>query len=289
VFIKLFGGVVIFWNFSLIILCSILTIAPALAGTAEITGGWNTVGEGEQESSGTSQLTCSGGDPSITLGISSESSVYGPGKSSKTWTGSQDITVDLSGYHLEASYDGTVESSVILTSEGTASAAAFIGASATGMATGYIPSTDSESYDLFGSADIYTQGYIYGKGTADSTATGSASYDIQKLGTTSEAWGEVSGSSTMSLESDSTAGIISTGGYENGLHAESEVSTTTIEDISASATSQLTAYASVVNTGSADVEVTGSVNSGAWDPTFEGTKTRFSMTESGNENVAAEA
>jgi len=277
-------------NFALVIfyLFSLLIIAQASAGTAEIKGGWNAVGDGQQENSGTSQLGCSGGDPSITIGISSESSVFGPGKSSRTWDGSQNIAIDIFGYHLATGYDGKVDSSVILTSQGTASAAAFIGASSSGMATGYIPSTNSESYDLYGSADISTKGFIYGQGTADATATGSASYDVQKLGTTSEAWGQVSGSSSMNLESGSSAGIISSGGTTNGLRADSRVTKTTTSDISASASSQLTSYASVMNKGSADVEVEGSANGGAWDPTFWGTKVR--MTESGgNENVATEA
>ena len=274
-------------NFALIYLCILLIITQASAGTSEIIGGWNIAGEGQQKNSGTSHLGYSGGDPSITIGISSESSLFGPGDSSRTWEGSQNIAIDISGYHLEASYDGKVDSNVILTSQGTASAAAFIGASSSGMATGYIPSTNSESYDLFGWADISTDGFIYGQGTADSTATGSASYDVQKLGTTPEVWGQASGSSSMSLESGSSAGIISTGGTTNGLHAESRVTKTATGDISASASSQLTSYASVMNKGNADVQVTGSANGGAWDPTFSGTKVR--MTESGgNENVATQ-
>ena len=92
----------------------------------------------------------------------------------------------------------------------------------------------------------------------------------------------------MSLESDSTQGIVSTGGTKNGLHAESRVIRTLQEDISASASSQLTSYASVVNKGNANVLTSGAALSGSWDPTFVGTKVRSDKT-AGNENVATSA
>ena len=271
-----------------VILVLIITmIAQASAEVAEMAGGWNAFGEGQQDNSGTSYLECTGSDPSITLGVTAATSLYGPGKSSRSWTGDQKIYLDIGGFQLEVGYDGKVDSSVELKSQGSASAIAFVGASASGLCTGIIPSgAGGESYDLFGWADITTEGFISGQGTASASATGFASYDVKKVGTYSEAWGQVEGSSSMMLESGSSKGIVNTGGTENGLHAESRVARTMREDISASASSQLASYASVVNKGNADVYTSGKANAGAWDPTFVGEKVK-SIDVSGTENVAS--
>ena len=260
-----------------------------MAITAETKGGWTVTGEGQTTNSGTSELGCSGSDPSITLGITSSSSVFGPGKSSRTWQGSQNLALNLAGFTLQASYDGKVDSSVILTSQGSASAAAFVGATASGISTGNVPAANGgDSYDIFGSADITTEEFISGQGTTSATASGTASYDVQKLGTTSEAWGKVTGSSSTAFESGSANGIVSTSGTQNGLHADSRVTRSLQQDIDASATGQLTSYASIVNEGSADINTKGTVMSSAWDPTFVGTKVK-TETQSGNENVAIQA
>ena len=267
----------------------IMIMAHGSAEIAEIAGGWKVFGEGQQGNSGMSYLECAGSDPSITLGITATSSLFGPGTSSRSWMGNQKIAFDMGGFRLEAEYDGKVDSNVILTSQGSATATAFVGASASGLSTGHIPSgAGGESYDMFGWADITTEGFMYGQGTASSSASGFASYDVQKLGTPSETWGQVEGSSSMKLVSSSSNGIISTSGTTNGLHAESRVTKTMREDISASASSQLTSYASVVNKGSADVNTSGSVNAGAWDPTFVGNKVK-SIEVSGTEDVASSA
>ena len=168
----------------LIYICSLMILGQASAGTAEITGGWNVAGNGQQADSGVSHLTFSGSDPSITLGISADSSLYGPGSDSRTWTGSQNIDINIAGFRLSAGYDGKVDSNVILTSVGSASAAAFVGASASGLATGHVPTgtgTGGDSYDMFGSSDITTEGFVSGQGTAAASASGSANYDSRNL------------------------------------------------------------------------------------------------------------
>jgi len=278
-----------FFKISYIGVLIIMIAVQASADVAEIAGGWNAFGEGQQENLGTGYLERTGSDPSITLGITAASSLFGPGASSRSWIGEQKISLDLGGFQLEVEYDGEVDSSVELKSEGSASATAFVGASASGLSTGVIPSgAGGQSYDLFGWADTTTEGFISGQGTASASAKGLARYDAKIIGTYSEAWGQVEGSSSMILESGSSKGIVSTGGTANGLHAESRVTKTMREDISASATSQLTSYASVVNKGNADVYTSGKVNAGAWDPTFEGEKVK-SLDVSGTENVASSA
>jgi len=238
----------------LIFLGILLLSSQAMGSTVEIKGGWDISGEGQTASSGANELGCYGSDPSITLGIASNSYVFGPGKSSETWQGSQDLAINLAGFRLEAAYDGKVESSVILTSQGSASSTAFVGASASGISTGYIPTgSGGDSYDIFGSADITTEGFINGQGTASASASGSASYDSQKPGTSSEVWGKVAGSSTLAFESGSSKGMVSTSGTKNGLHSDSRVTRSIQEDISAIANGQLTSYASIVNKGNANI------------------------------------
>ncbi len=267
----------------------LLILGQASAITAEAWGGWDISGEGQTSDSGISQMVCSASDPSITLGIASNSYVFGPGTSSSVWDGSQNLVINRAGFRLQAGYDGKVDSSVILTSQGSASSAAFVGASASGIATGNVPiAIGGNSYDIFGWADITTEGFINGKGTASSFATGSASFDVQKPGTSSEAWGSVTGSSNMALESGSINGIISTSGGKNGLHAESRVTRNLRGDISASSQGELTSYASIVNKGNAFVTTIGEAKGGSWDPTFVGTKVKTDGA-SGNENVAFSA
>jgi hypothetical protein len=273
--------------YALIYFCGLIIIGQGLAGTAEITGGWSITGDGGVTSSGTSQSGCIGGDPSITLGITAASSVYGPGKDSRTWQGKQSIDIGIAGFRLAAAYDGQVSSNVILASQGSASSAAFIGASATGISTGAVPiGGKGDSYDLFGWADISTEGFVAGQGSAAASASGQASYDVQKLGTASEVWGQASGESSMDLVSGSASGVVSSGGEKNGLYAESRSTRSMSEDISTSAIDRLTAYGSVVNKGSANVRASGEATSGSWDHTFTGTKVK-SNEVTGNENVAS--
>lgn len=276
-------------NCLLICFIALLIIGQASAITAETRGGWDISGEGQTTDSGISKMICSASDPSITLGIASNSYAYGPGRSSSIWDGSQNLVINLAGFRLQAGYDGKVDSSVILTSQGSASSAAFVGASASGIATGTVPTGNGgDSYDIFGWADITTEGFINGKGTASSFATGSANFDVQKPGTSSEAWGSVKGSSDMALESGSISGIISTSGGKNGLHAESRVTRNLRGDIFASSQGELTSYASIVNRGNANVSTIGDVKGGSWDPTFVGTKVKTD-TGTGNEDVAISA
>jgi len=277
-------------RFCAIYICSLIILGTASAGTAQMTGGWSVEGDGQQTDSGVTYLaSTTSSDPSITLGISAVSSLFGPGTDSKKWTGAQNIDISMGGFDLSAEYDGTVVSKVILTSEGSASAAAFVGASASGLSTGQVPSdSGGDSYELFGKAEITTEGSISGTGTATATASGSASYDVQKLETSSEAWGQVTGSSNMELESGSSNGVVSTSGTENGLHADSQVMRSLQKYISASSNGQLKSYASIVNEGNANVKTSGEVKGGAWDPTFTGTKVRTD-TETGNEDVAISA
>ncbi len=283
------GGVAIFKNCSLVYISILLILGQASAITAETRGGWDISGEGQTSDSGISQTVCSASDPSITLGIASNSYVFGPGTSSNVWDGSQNLVINLAGFRLQAGYDGKVDSSVILTSQGSASSAAFVGASASGIATGKVPAAiGGDSYDIFGWADITSEGFMNGKGTASSLATGSANFDVQKPGTSSEAWGSVTGSSNMALESGSINGIISTSGGKNGLHAESRVTRNLRGDIFASTQGELTSYASIVNKGNANVTTIGEAKGGSWDPTFVGTKVKTTAA-SGNENVAFSA
>jgi hypothetical protein len=148
--------------------CSL--IAGQAYGLVTTNGGWDVAAEGASYSAGESFVVCAGGDPSITLGITSASSLYGAGSISDTKTGSHNATYSLGGYELAAGFDGTVSSSLLL-EEGSGFTSSTVIASVTGMSTGL------GSYDLFGSADVLTEGYLYGVGLGESTAEGSARYD----------------------------------------------------------------------------------------------------------------
>jgi hypothetical protein len=183
--------------------------------------------------------------------------------------------IDVGGFGLSASFDGKVESHVILLSEGTASAAAFVGATATATPTGFT------SHELFGTADVTTEGFLSGQGSATASASGKASYDVTREGATSEVWGEVDGTSSLSLEGSSSDSLASTAGQKNGLHAESRVLSNRRGEVSDSATSSLSAYASAMNGATAQVDFSGQASSGGWDPTSTDPKVKLS-----NENVA---
>ena len=255
-----------------LILCLTLLLTPHAQGMAEIAGGWTITANGQATSTATCELSSqSSGDPSITLGIVSTSSLFGPGSISDSKTGSQNIDISLAGFRLSAGFDGDVSSSVILTSQGTASAAAFVGATATGLSQG----APNSSHDIFGTADLYTKGYLNGAGSAIASAEGSAQYDVSKIGSPSEVWGELSGKSTMNLKGLSSSSMASTGGTENGLHADSRVTKTIRNEISASSTSRMNAYASTVNAATANVSASGSIQSGGWDPSASFTKSKY--------------
>ncbi len=274
---------------ALITLLALFMAGQAMAATVEIEKGSDVSSEGQATSSGASYLQCSASDPSITFGIEASSYVFGPGKSSIHREGDQSLALNMAGFRLEAAYDGDVQSEVILNSLGSARSLAYVGVSAQGLSTGIVPTgTGGDSYDMLGSADIFTEGYVSGKGSASATASGSANYDVQKLASSAETWGRVDGSSTMKLVSGSSNGMVSTSGERNGLHAESRVTRNIREDISASAYGDLTSFASVANLGSASLKTQGTVISGSWDPTFSGTKVKTDAV-GGNENVAISA
>jgi len=274
--------VVVFMQLKYFILYLCLILVPQAQGATEITGGQTFVANGAAAGSGTSVLTSSGGDPSITLAITSTASLFlfGPGNiTNSPKTGSQNIDISLAGYELAAGFNGEVSSSVILTSQGSASASAFVGATATGLSTG------GSSHDIFGSADLVTSGYLNGAGTATASAKGSANYDVKKIGTPSEVWGEITGGeSSMSLKGLSSSSMVSTGGTENGLHADSRVTETILGALSDTSTSQMSSYASTVNDSKANVSTSGFIQSGGWDPSFNYVKSKYV-----NENVRTSA
>jgi len=86
------------------------------------------------------------------------------------------------------------------------------------------------------------------------------------------------------LTGSSADSLVSTSGKKNGIHAESRVLFNRRGEVSDSATSKLSAYASALNSAAANVIVSGQAMSGAWDPTATEPKTRL-----GNENVASSA
>jgi len=265
---------------SLIVLCCLLLMAPAW-GMTEMSGGWSVTSDNQASSCGTSDIsstTSAAGDPTITLGVASSSSLYGPGEVELTRTGAISKKISLGGFDLSVSFDGTVASDVILESDGTASAASFVGATVAGASTG------DGSYEILGAADVNTEGFLSGKGSATSSASGTASYDASLTDGTSEVWGAVDGSSSTSLIGSSSDSLVSTGGNENGIHADSDVLYNRRSEVSDSSTSTLSAYASALNSATAGVTVSGQAMSGGWDPTMTESKTRL-----GNENVASSA
>jgi hypothetical protein len=259
----------------LIVLCFILLIAPAW-GMIEMSGGWSIQSNGQASSSGSSNIFSGSGDPTITLGVISSSSLDGPGDVTLSRTGAITKDIDLGGFGLSASFDGQVNSELHLQSEGTASASAFVGATAIATPTG------QGSHEIYGTADVTTEGFLCGQGSATASATGVASYDITIQNDPTEVWGDVDGTSELSLVGSSPDSLASTGGQENGIHAESQVLLNRRNELSDSATSTLSTYASALNSASALVSVSGQAESGGWDPTSTNPKTKL-----GNENVAS--
>jgi hypothetical protein len=262
--------------FKYIIVC--ILIVGQTHGLIEATDGWNVAGEGQGSSQGYSNIGGSGGDPSITLGITSSSSVYGFGFFSDHKTGNQDMTLNLGGYNLTAGYSGDVQTSVALYSPGSAAATALIVASSTGLSTG------GGSYDLFGAADIQTDGYISGQGSANSVAEGSAQFGASKTETPSEIWGQLNGESSLNLLGSYYSSLAGTGGQENGLHTEARSTQNIDGSQTASSMSWINSYVSTINNAKADATSSGTAMSGAWDPSFISSKVKLN-----NENVAATA
>jgi len=236
----------------------------------EMSGGWSVISNGQASSSGQSQIASAlSGDPTITLGVVSSSSLYGTGNINVARTGSISEDMDLGGFGLSTSFDGNVNSEVILTSDGTASAAAFVGATATGLPTGL------GSYELLGTADVTTEGFLHGEGSATASASGSSNYGVTRDSSISEIWGEVQGSSSTSLVGSSSESYASTGGKQNGIHAESSVLYNSRGEVTDSSSSTISAYASAINSATANVSASGVAQSGGWDPTMTGTKTKL--------------
>ncbi len=241
-----------------------------------VTGGWQVVADGEGTSQGESVICSAGGDPSIYLGIVSSSSLFGPGIVSDEKSGEMDIDVPLGGYELFAGFDGDVKSSLVLDGAGTGYTTSFVEASATGLSTG------GDTYDIFGSADLGTKGYIVGEGVGEAEAQGSSSYKVTKIGVPTEVWGEVTGNSNLRLEGFSSSSLASTGGAENGLHTDSRAARDASGDEISTSTSSITSYGSVINGAKANVSSWGTAQGGAWDSEFGSTKEKLA-----NENVAS--
>jgi len=181
----------------------------------EITGGWSAEVNGEGTSLGESTVSSCFGDPLVTLGITSTSSLYGVGNAIDQKTGSQSLVLPLGGYELSVAYEGVVSSSLTLTSSGSGSVTSTIGATASGVSTG------EGSHDILGFADITTEGCLSGSGTGIASADGIAEYGVKTTGSASEVWGSVSGESTLNMVGLSSNSLTSSGGQPNGLHIES--------------------------------------------------------------------
>lgn len=254
---------------ALILICLVLLLFLPASARIEMSGGWAISSEGQASSSGQSYASSVSGDPSITLGIVSASNVYGPDADINLLReGSISDSLSLGGFGLSASFDGDVQSQVILTSAGTASAASFVGVTATGLPTGF------GSYEIFGTADINTEGFLHGEGSATASASGSSSYGVTREGTASEVWGQAQGSSSTSLVGSSPDSYASTGGKKNGIHAESSVLYNRRGEVSDSSVDTVSAYASALNSARATATVSGEAQSGGWDPSTTGTKIR---------------
>jgi len=252
----------------LIIFC----LASGLASGATVsTGGWSITGVGSGESQAESSISTCGSDPSISLGITSTSSVFGPGNFSDMRSGELALNLLLGGFKFSVGFDGSVDSRIGLLGPGTGSISSYVGATATGLSTGHALSGE-DSYDIFGSADINTKGYLVGEGSGNATASGSSEYQVLKVGTTSEVYGNVAGVSNLTLEGGSSDSLASTGGMTNGLHAESRSTQTILSKKTASSLSSITGYASVANDARAVVYTSGTAGSGAWSSDTKGTK-----------------
>ena len=262
----------------LIILTILLLSIPEVAPMTELNGGWSSTTQGLGCSSGVISAAYSAGDPTITLGITSASALYGPGSVTDAKQGQMSVEKSIGGFQLKVSFDGEVSSETILTSQGTASAAAFVGATATGLSTGGL------SHEIFGSAKINVEGYLQGKGSSSASASGSAQYDVSKLSTPSEVWGEVNGEAHMNLVGSSEQSLASSGGKKVGLTAESRVQRTLRNKIISSSSSSVAGYCSAISEAQATAEASGQALSGAWDPSTTQTKAKLQ-----NENAASSA
>ncbi len=261
----------------------LMIVSGFASGATEITGGWNAVGGGAGSSQGDSYVSTCGSDPSITLGITSTSSVFGLGSFSDQRNGSMSVSLPLGGYVLRTGFDGSVNSSISLSSGGVGSVTSYLGATATGMSTGHTLA-GNDSYDLFGSADIKTEGYLVGKGTANAIANGSSSYGVTKSGTTAEIWGQTKGRSSLELVGLSSSSYASTGGMSNGIHTESRSTQTILDEKKSSSISRISSYLSVVNSGHAKAISTGVAESGSWNSDISDSKIKGQ-----NENAASYA
>ncbi len=260
--------------FQIILLVYAALISQSCALT-EITGGWSAAANGEGTSLGESTVSSCFGDPFVTLGITSTSSLYGIGSVFDQKTGSQSLQLPLGGYELSVAYDGTVSSSLSLTSSGSGSVTSKIGSTASGVSTG------EGSYDLLGYADITTEGYLSGSGTGRASADGMAEYNVKAMGTPSEVWGSVSGMSSLNIVGLSSNSLVCTGQL-NGLHTESRSVKDIKGKISSASNSWIYAEASVINEGKANVTSSGTAQGGAWESSFASIKQRLL-----NENAAS--
>lgn len=249
----------------LFIFICILTVGLS-QGLSEINGGWDVKVDGPGSSQGESMVQGGGADPSVTMGITATSSLYGPGTVSDEKTGSNGLVLSIGGYELSVGYEGEVSTSLTQNSVGSSALIAFIGATASGTSTG------NESYDLLGMADINTEGYLTGIGLGEASAAGSSYFAASRSGTPSEIWGGVAGESELRLDGRSVNAITNTGGSTNGLHTESRVTKTINGEEKSSSASQIISYASAINNARANVSSSGTAQGGAWDPSFNGTK-----------------
>jgi len=94
----------------------------------------------------------------------------------------------------------------------------------------------------------------------------------------------VAGESGLDLVGRSSESFSTTGETPNGLHAESRVRRTILEEESSSSSSRISSYASVANDAAAELFVKGRADSGGWSPDTTVQKVRGL-----NENVASSA
>lgn len=270
----------------LILLILLILITDVASGAVSVTGGWAVSGEGSGSTEGLSVVSNCGTDPSIQMGITSTSSAFGIGNHQDERSGNLSISLPLGGYVLSAGFDGNVNSNLTLESLGTGSVSSYVGATATAISTGH-SKAGKDSYDLFGSADIKTNGYLVGKGNGSANAKGSSNYGVTKIGTPSEVVGQVLGASSLVLEGKSSESYASTSGMDNGLHTESRFTQNITEQMTSSSYSSISAYASVANNAYADVAVYGNGSSGVWSADSTVTKA-IGVNENVASNVSAE-
>lgn len=251
------------------LILSICLLAGLASAGNTITGGWDVTGNGASSMSGSSYSYSSAGDPSATMGITASSNLFGVGSTSDQRTGTNEVTINLGGFNLTVGFDGSVSSSLVLSSLGTSSVSSYVGSTATGQSTG------NGSYEVYGSSDLFTDGYLNGQGSASAHASGSTSYDVLRSGTPSEAYGQVSGLSSLSLSGLYSSSMSSTGGVKNGLHAESGAKKAVDGTITSSSSAGISSKSATVNGAKAEASASGFSRSGAWDATMTGTKAKI--------------